>query len=32
MASKAGVNILAYTCSVTPDSIELKELVEVVLT
>ncbi len=31
-AAEAGVKILAYTCSVTPDSIELKEPVEVVLT
>lgn len=30
-AAEAGVNILAYTCSVTPDSIELKEPVEVIL-
>lgn len=30
-ASEAGVNILAYTCTVTPDSIELKDPVEVVL-
>lgn len=30
-AAEAGVNILAYTCSVTPDSIELKDPVEVVL-
>ena len=31
-AAEAGVNILAYTCTVTPDSIELKDPVEVVLT
>ena len=31
-AAEAGVNIIAYTCSVTPDSIELKDPVEVVLT
>ena len=31
-AADAGVNILAYTCTVTPDSIELKDPVEVVLT
>ena len=30
-ASEAGVNVLAYTCTVTPDSIELKDPVEVVL-
>ena len=31
-AAEAGVNILAYTCTVTPESIELKDPVEVVLT
>ena len=31
-AADAGVNVLAYTCTVTPDSIELKDPVEVVLT
>ena len=31
-AADAGVNILAYTCTVTPDSIKLKEPVKVVLT
>ena len=31
-AADAGVNVLAYTCTVTPDSIELKEPVKVVLT
>lgn len=31
-AAEAGVNIIAYTCSVTPDSIELKDPVDVILT
>ena len=31
LAHEKGVNVLAYTCDVTPDSIELKDPVEVVL-
>ena len=30
-AHEKGVNVLAYTCNVTPDSIKLKDPVEVVL-